>query len=91
MVEIEFIYDNDSSIITKCRDNERLKDAFEKIAIKNNLKKNSVYFLYNNDKINDKLTINQFINVKVKKFYQKIFLLVKKHLHKLKNIIFLIK
>ena len=66
MVEIEFIYDNDSSIITKCRDNERLKDAFEKIAIKNNLKKNSVYFLYNNDKINDKLTINQFINVKDK-------------------------
>ena len=38
MVEIEFIYDNDSSIITKCRDNERLKDAFEKIAIKNNFK-----------------------------------------------------
>ena len=37
------------------------------------------------------IEINQFISVKVKKFYQKIFLLVKKHSHKLKNIIFLIK
>ena len=63
MVEIEFIHDGD--IITiKCKESERLKDIYKKIAI--NIPLNSVHFLYNNDRINDKLAINQFINVKDK-------------------------
>ena len=65
MVEIEFIHDNITNTI-KCRDNDRLKDVFKRIPNKSNININSVYFLYNNDKINDKLTINQFINVKDK-------------------------
>ena len=65
MVEIEFNYNGDIYNV-KCKENERLKDAYENIAIQNQININKIDFLYNNDRINDKLPINQFINVKDK-------------------------
>ena len=63
MIEIEFIL-NDQIKIVRCNENERLRDIYEKLDMKTHLNINSVNFLYNNDKINDKLSISQFINVK---------------------------
>ena len=65
MIEIEFIHE-DEVIPIQCKENERLKDVYKKIALNIQKNLNSIYFSYNNDKINDKLKINQFINVKDK-------------------------
>ena len=65
MVEIEFIHNNEVDIV-RGRENEILRDIYEKLDKKSKLNINSVSFTYNNDKINDKLLINQFINVKDK-------------------------
>jgi hypothetical protein len=65
MIEIEFIL-NDQIKIVRCNENERLRDIYEKLDMKTHLNINSVNFLYNNDKINDKLSINQFIKEKNK-------------------------
>ena len=65
MIDIEFIHE-DEVIPIKCKENERLKDVYKKIAVNIPINLNLIYFTYNNDKINDKLAINQFINVKDK-------------------------
>ena len=66
MIEIEFNYNGDINNI-RCNENERLRDVYEKIYSNHQQNISSLSFLYNNDKINDKLSINQFINVKDKK------------------------
>ena len=60
MIEVKFNYNGEISSI-KCNENERLKDVFKKISFKNKSNSELLYFLYNNDKINDVLSINQFI------------------------------
>ena len=66
MIEIEFSY-NGKDIIIKANEQENIKDIFKKFSTISSTDLNSIYFLYEGYKINDKLTLSQIININDKK------------------------
>ena len=66
MIEKELNYNGDMNNI-KSNENEKLGDVYEKISSDYQPNINTLSKLYNKDKINDKLSINQYINAKEKK------------------------
>ena len=66
MIEIEFSY-NGKEIIIKANEQENIKDIFKKFSTISSTDLNSIYFLYEGYKINDKLTLSQIININDKK------------------------
>jgi len=61
MAEVEFIY-NGININIPCDKKDKMKDICEKFINKAQIDKNLVYYLYNGDKINEELTLEQIIN-----------------------------
>jgi len=68
MFNVEFIYKNNINII-QCNVNEKMKDIFNKFLSKNNIDKNSVFFLYSGNIINEEMKLSEIeqINENVKK------------------------
>ncbi len=58
MVEILFLFDSRETII-QCNGNEKMKQIFQKYALKIEKDINSIYFIYGGDKINEELTLNE--------------------------------
>ena len=63
MIQVKLCYEGKETII-EGNLNDKLKDIFKKFATNASLDINSVYFLYEGYKVNDKLTISQIINKK---------------------------
>ena len=61
MVEVDFIYYG-ININIPCDKKDKIKDICEKFINKAQIDKNLVYYLYNGDKINEELTLEQIIN-----------------------------
>ena len=58
MFNVEFIYKNNINII-QCNVNEKMKDIFNKFLSKNNIDKNSVFFLYSGNIINEEMKLSE--------------------------------
>ena len=63
MAEVEFIY-NGININIPCNNNDKMKDICSKFINKAQIDKNSIYYLYNGDKINEELTFDKIVNDK---------------------------
>ena len=61
MAEIKFMF-NGSQIIIQCSKEEKMKDLFKRFANKSNTDINSIIFLYDGNKINEDLKLNELIN-----------------------------
>ena len=61
MAEVEFIYKG-ISINIVCNKNEKMKDIFERFINEAKANKNLIYYLYNGNKVNEELTLEQIIN-----------------------------
>ena len=61
MTEVEFIY-NEGIINLHCKKNDKMKDICDKFKNKSQIDKNSIYYLYNGDKINEELTFEKLVN-----------------------------
>ena len=61
MVEIIFIFNEQQSTL-ECKPEEKIKEIFKKYALKESKNIDSLYFSFNGNKINQELTITQFIN-----------------------------
>ena len=60
MTQIEFLYQGRNTII-QCNINEKMKDIIKKYIIKEGIDKNSIYFLYSGNKINEELILKEII------------------------------
>ena len=60
MVDIDFIY-NQKKISIQCNLDDKMKDIFHKFIIKSEKKLEDIYFLYNGEKIENKLTLNEIM------------------------------
>ena len=58
---INFIYEN-NSIKIYCKKEEYMKDIFKRYLTKINKKMEDIFFLYNSNKINDELKLEQINN-----------------------------
>ena len=63
MSEVVFIY-NGKKIKIRCNKDDKLKDICEKFINESQIDKNSIYFLHNGEKINEKLTFRNMVNNK---------------------------
>ena len=63
MAEVEFIFGGENINIL-CKKNEKMKDICDKFINKSQINKNSIYYLYNGDKINEQLTFDKIVNDK---------------------------
>jgi len=61
MAEVEFIYE-EKNINIYCNKDDKMKDICEKFIHKSQIDKNSIYYLYNGDKINEELTFEKITN-----------------------------
>ncbi len=61
MVEIIFIL-NEHETIFKGKPEEKMKEIFQKFALKESKNIDNLYFLYNGNKVNEELTLDQLIN-----------------------------
>jgi len=61
MAEVEFIY-KEKNINIYCNKDDKMKDICEKFIYKSQIDKNSTYYLYNGDKINEELTFEKTAN-----------------------------
>ena len=61
MVEIEFIYNQNQTII-QCNLNDKMKDIFLKYATKIDKKLGELYFLYKGFKIDEESTLKEICN-----------------------------
>ena len=61
MAEVEFIYKG-GNINIHCNKNDKMKDICDKFINKTQIDKNSIYYLYNGDKINEELTFENIVN-----------------------------
>ena len=66
MIEIEFSYKGKETTIIS-NEKDQIKEIFKKFSIESGIDLNSVYFLYEGYKINDKLTLSQIISINDKK------------------------
>ena len=66
MIEIEFSYNGKETTI-QANEKDNIKDIFKKFAEETSTDLNSIYFLYEGYKINNKLTLSQIINKNDKK------------------------
>ena len=60
MMKVNFIYKG-QIIPVQCNKNVKMKEIFDKFEIKANLENNSVYYLYNGNKINKELKLEEII------------------------------
>ncbi len=60
MLDIDFIY-NQKKISIQCNLDDKMKDIFHKFIIKSEKKLEDIYFLYNGEKIENKLTLNEIM------------------------------
>ena len=63
MAQVEFSYEQINEII-ECDPNEKMKDIFQKFATKSEIDINSVYFLYEGNKLDEELTFEQIKEMK---------------------------
>ena len=57
MIQVLFLY-NGKNIFIESNPNEKMKDIFEKFVQKEQIEKNSVYYLYQGIQIDDELMID---------------------------------
>ena len=60
MMQINFIYKG-QNIPFQCTKNEKMKEIFSKFEIKANIENCSVYYLYNGNKLNNEIKIEEMI------------------------------
>ena len=58
MTTINFTYNNKNTII-QCKDEDNIKEIFERFCMKAGLDINSVYFLYDGNSLNNNLSVSQ--------------------------------
>ena len=61
MVEVIFNYNGIDTII-QCKLNDKMKDIINKYIFKIRINKDNIYFIYNGDKMNEGLELNELIN-----------------------------
>ena len=66
MSEVVFIY-NGKNINIRCNKDDKLKDICEKFINESQIDKDSIYYLHNGEKINEKLTFRNMVNNKKRK------------------------
>ena len=69
MIEIEFSHNGKETTILS-NEQEAIKDVFKKYSKESSIDLNSIYFLYEGYKINDKLKLSQIISINDKKKYK---------------------
>ena len=63
MIQLEFIY-NGENIKIFCNINDKMEDIFKKFKIKTEIKENSIYYIYDGKRIDEKLKLKDIIKDK---------------------------
>ena len=60
MIQVNFIFEG-QNIIIQCNRNEVMKEIFKKFEVKGNIKNKSLFYLYNGNKLNDEIKLEEII------------------------------